>query len=471
MQRLMVLVALGAAKVAWWLIRLLGKGKGSSLPGMIALKIFPDILKWFACQSRKSVVMVTGTNGKTTTSNMLAQIISSNGYCVIANREGANLITGVTAAFIRNSNIWGKLKCDYAVLEVDEAAFPAVSSQCHPDVVIVTNFFRDQLDRYGELDTTVKMVAEALANMSRTKLVLNADDPLVAQLHQRSGLETLYYGLEPNSEGVLSVGVGADARESKFCPFCGAPLHYNAYNYSQLGDFICSGCDFTRPVPHLRAIQVAKKGDYFQGILSCQGKTYELVIPATGVYNFYNALAALSGGVCLGIELGSAIEELRRYVPATGRMDRFEFEGKQLVLNLVKNPTGFNQALTALLNQGNMQDVLIAINDNAADGRDISWLWDVDFEVLEEHQNNFCRFVCTGERAEEMAVRLKYAGVALDKISVCKNMKEAIGNVVTGNGEMGFLLATYTALWPVEAILAKKAKRVENHVESMPSVS
>lgn len=469
MRRFMVLVALWAAKAAWWSIRLLGKGKGSSLPGMIALKIFPGILEWFACQPLNGVIMVTGTNGKTTTSNMLAQIMGSEGYSVIANLEGANLITGVTTAFIRNSNLWGKINCEYAVLEVDEASFPVVSSQVLPNVVIVTNFFRDQLDRYGELDTTVKMVAKALTKMSGTKLVLNADDPLVAQFKNSSGLETIYYGLDPAGGGVLSVG--ADARESKFCPLCGSLLHYSAYNYSQLGDFTCSGCSFHRPVPDIRAFQVTENGDFFRGMVSCRDNVYELSIPARGVYNFYNALAALSGAVCLGIEPALAAGVLRRYLPATGRMDRFEYEGKPLVLNLVKNPTGFNQALTALVNKENVQDVLIAINDNAADGRDISWLWDVDFEVLEKKQGKFLSFICTGQRAEEMAVRLKYAGVSLEKISVSRNIDDAIDRVISGNGETGFLLATYTALWPLEAILTRKAKRVENHVENMPSVS
>lgn len=468
-QRLMMLIALWTAKVAWWLTRMLGRGKGSSLPGMIALKVYPDILKWFAGQPRKGTTMVTGTNGKTTTSNMLAQILSSNGYSVLANREGANLITGVATAFIRASNLWGKINCDFAVLEVDEAAFPVVSSRVHPHTVVVTNFFRDQLDRYGELDTTVRTVGEALGELTGVKLVLNADDPLVAQLKHRSGLKALYYGLDPAKEKIIDVG--ADAREANFCPFCGTSLHYFAYNYSQLGDFTCPGCGFKRPVPDVKASQVTGNGDLFRGIVSYRGDIFELSIPARGIYNYYNALAALSAALVLGIKPGIAAGVLLNYLPATGRMDRFDYDGKPLLLNLVKNPTGFNQALAALVNQDKRQDVLIAINDNAADGRDISWLWDVDFEVLEETQDKFASFICTGQRAEEMAVRLKYAGVSLEKIFVCGNMEEAVTKVISGNAEMGFLLATYTALWPVEAILSKKAKRVEDRAESLPSVS
>lgn len=468
MRQLIMLLALWAAKAAMWLSRALGKGKGSSLPGMVALKIYPDILPWFSRQPRRGTVMVTGTNGKTTTNNMLAQILSSSGYRVLANWEGANLITGVTTAFIRASNLWGKIDCDYALLEVDEAAFPVVSRRVHPHTVVVTNFFRDQLDRYGELDTTIRMVQVSLEKMGEVKLVLNADDPLVAQLKQKTGQKAVFYGLA-SQEG--NVDMGADAREAKFCPFCGACLHYNSYNYSQLGEYTCPGCKFRRPEPDVKATRVEKQGDLFTGVVSHQGHTFNLMVPAEGIYNFYNALAALSTSMLLGIEPAAAVGVLRNYVPATGRMERFTYNGKPVLLNLVKNPTGFNQALTILLNQERVQDVLIAINDNDADGKDVSWLWDVDFEVLEDVQSQFISFICTGKRAEEMAVRLKYAGVSPEKIFVEGDMEEAVSRVISGDGQIAFLLATYTALWPVEAILAKKAKRVEDRVKSLPSVS
>jgi len=466
--RLMVLPALWAARIAQWLSKMMGKGKGSSLPGMVALKIYPGILRWFARQPRRGVVMVTGTNGKTTTNNMLAQIMGSGGSKVLANREGANLITGITTAFLRFSNLWGEIDCDYAVLEVDEAAFPAVSKQVSPGTVLVTNFFRDQLDRYGELDTTINMVARALAQMPGTGLVLNADDPLVAQLEKKTALDTIFYGLDTAGD---SITVGAETREAKFCPLCGASLAYSTYNYSQLGDFNCPGCGFRRPRPFFRAAGISRRGDFFRGSIHYPGGEFELSVPARGMYNFYNALAAVSAAHALGKDPAEAAEELRNYVPATGRMDYFQYQGKPVMLNLVKNPTGFNQALATLLEREDVLDVLIAINDNAADGRDISWLWDVDFEVLEDNLHRFRNFICTGKRAEEIAVRLKYAGVDPAKIIVLGSMEEAVQTVITGGGGAAFLLATYTALWPVEAILAKKAKRVEDYAQSMSSVS
>lgn len=468
MQRLMALIAIWTAKFVFWLVHLSGKGKGSSLPGMIALKIFPGILNWFGGRLPGHVVMITGTNGKTTTSNMLTQVISSRGYSVLSNYEGANLITGVTSVFIRNANLWGHIYGEYIVLEVDEASFPRVSTMIAPDLVIVTNFFQDQLDRYGELETTARMVAGALSQLNKTTIVLNADDPLVVQLGWKSGLKTFYYGLEYSQD--LPVA-GAGVRDAKYCPLCQAPLNYSRYVYSQLGKFNCSACGFKRPAPDLYLYGVTQKDGLFDGMVAFQDQTYLLSVPAGGVYNLYNAIAALSGAVCLDIEPGPAARVLSQYIPPVGRMDRFEYEDKSILLNLVKNPTGFNQVLTTIISRDGVQDLLIAINDRAADGRDVSWLWDVDFEIMEGLQDKFCSFVCTGQRAEEAAVRLKYAGVPLAKIKVFKNIEQAVDHVLFGNGEAGSMLATYTALWLVESNLLKKAKRVKSHVENMPSVS
>lgn len=469
MRKLIILVALWMAKSAMWLARVSGKGKGSSLPGMVAIKIYPAILSWFASQLRYGAVMVTGTNGKTTTNNMLASIVKAGGYKVLINHEGANLITGVTTAFIRASDFWGRIKCDYALLEADEAAFPAISARVRPKVVVITNFFRDQLDRYGELGTTIKMIKQALDTMPDVKLVLNADDPLVSGLGQDSANRVLYYGL---STGDFSnVSIGADAREAKLCPLCGQALKYRNYIYSQLGDYSCQKCTFNRPVPGMQACNVDRKKGFYTGLVTSPVGNLELAVPAEGIYNYYNALAALSTSLELKIDpfLGARI--LRNYVPATGRMERFRYKSKQVILNLVKNPTGFNQALSVLLNQEEMQDVLVAINDNDADGRDISWLWDVDFEILERVQYRFASFICTGKRAAEMAVRLKYAGISTELIYMEEDLEKAVDKVIEGKGQKAFLLTTYTALWPLEAVLVKRAKRVDENVEGMPSVS
>ncbi|MCF8010739.1 MAG: MurT ligase domain-containing protein [Clostridiales bacterium] len=451
------------------LSRLLGKGKGSTLPGMIALKIYPGLLHSFSFQLRKGIIIVTGTNGKTTTNNMLAQILAGSGYKVLANLEGANLKKGVTAAFIKAAGLSGKINCDYAVLEVDEGAFPGVVSDIKPQAVVVTNFFRDQLDRYGELDTTIQVVSRALKNTEKVKLVLNADDPLVAQLCKKTGQAAFFYGIDFIETSIT--GVIEDTKEAKFCPFCGNNLKYNLYHYSQLGDYVCPGCEFRRPEPDINVSRVYKDGNYFYGSMYFDNNNINLSVPAGGVYNYYNALAAFAASVYLGIEPQVSAGVLYNYTSAIGRMDRFFYNDKPVLLNLVKNPTGFNQSLAALLAQERFQNLLIAINDNDADGRDISWLWDVNFEAIEEKENYFNNFICTGKRGEEMAVRLKYAGVSTNKITVEKSLEGAVSAALSQESEVTYLLVTYTALWQVDSILNKKAKRVGYSAESMPSVS
>ncbi|WP_243174547.1 MurT ligase domain-containing protein [Desulfofundulus sp. TPOSR] len=464
--RLRLILAILVAKVIMWLVRLLGRGKGSSLPGMVALRICPGILPCLARQARRGVIMVTGTNGKTTTNNMIARVVREAGYRVVVNAEGANLITGVTAAFLKAASLSGRVDCDYALLEVDEASFPRVTRQVYPNIVVITNFFRDQLDRYGELDKTISLIREALVQLSGTRLVLNADDPLVAPLAASTGKEAFYYGLGEHHQ-VASFSTAA--REGRFCPHCGRELVYVYYHYSQLGNYRCPGCGFSRPFADVEGTEVSPGSHRVSVRLRSPAGSCELVIPVPGLYNLYNGLAAFSAGLLLDVEPEVIISALAAYTPATGRMERFRYRDKAVLLNLVKNPTGFNEGLNTLLSLPGPVDVLIAINDNDADGRDISWLWDVDFEVLEEHHFRINFLVCTGQRGAEMAVRLKYAGVPLKKI-VVEEMPRAVEHVLSGSGKTAYLLATYTALWPLERILSGYAKR-ENHVESLPSVS
>ncbi|GBF33614.1 amidotransferase [Desulfocucumis palustris] len=465
------ILALWAARLAMFVARVTGRGKGSSLPGKIALKIYPRILKQLGRQIKKGIIVVTGTNGKTTTNNMIAGIVGDNkGSGVIINREGANLITGVTAAFIRAAGPFGGLHADYACLEVDEASFPGVVREITPDIVVVTNFFRDQLDRYGELDKTIALVKDALKKLDSVRLVLNADDPLVAQLGRVTGKPSVFFGLARHP-GVS--GTGSAAREAKFCPFCGAELAYSYYQYSQLGNYKCPGCEFARPQTDVEGVDPGVDGM----LVSCrvrfrQGNMYPLQIPVTGLYNLYNGLAACSVGLLLDIDMDGIRSSLAGYLPATGRMEKFLYRGKPVLLNLVKNPTGFNEGLSTLLSvPAERVNVLIAINDNDADGRDISWLWDVDFEVLSGAGEKFGTFVCSGRRAWEMAVRLKYAGVREETVTVLEDFDQAVRTALEGTGDMSYFLATYTALWPVERILSGYAQRERTLPESVPSIS
>lgn len=451
--RLGLCAAILAGKVAASLARVCG-WRGSSLPGVVALRLCPGVLPKLVSQVRTGVIIVTGTNGKTTTSNMIARMLAAAGFRVINNREGANLITGVTAAFVRAASLSGRIACDYAVLEVDEASFPRVVPQTNPEVVVVTNFFRDQLDRYGELDTTISFIRRTLAERPHVSLVLNADDPLVTQL-ARCARDVIFYGVAPRSTVVPR---GSTSREARFCPFCGHPLEYTHYHYSQLGAYQCTGCGFARPRPHVEAAATAVAGQVMRSRVRWEDKVISVVLPTQGVYNLYNALAAFTAGMVLGIDPATAAASLSSYTPATGRLEGFLYHGKPVYLNLVKNPAGFNESLNLVLAGRGSRDVFIAINDNDADGHDISWLWDVDFEVL-AGVKDILSFVCSGKRGEEMAVRLKYAGVPLRKITAVRNLRAAIDRTLNGRGEAAYFLATYTALWPVEKLLRRRVSR------------
>ncbi|MFZ5643157.1 MAG: MurT ligase domain-containing protein [Bacillota bacterium] len=463
-------LALITAKILYFLIRLLGKGRGTSLPGRVALRIYPGLIRDLAKRIKKGIIVVTGTNGKTTTNNMIARILESSGLRVLINREGANLITGVATAFARDMDIFNRRTFDYACLEMDEAAFPTVAPLVKPGFVVVTNFFRDQLDRYGELDKTVSLVRGALKRMEGLKLILNADDPLVAQLGRSTGQHSVFYGVAEHG-GVTRRG--SAAREAKFCPFCGKELNYRYYQYSQLGSYSCPGCGFIRPDPDIEGTSPEIRGTG----TSCrvrfrQGSFIPLDVPVYGMYNLYNALAAYSTALLLDLSPQKAAGYLRGYRPATGRMERFNYQGKQVYLNLVKNPTGFNEGIGALVEIAHpVLDVMIAINDNDADGRDISWLWDVDFEILADNQEKLREIVCSGQRAEEMALRLKYAGIPESKIEVEGDFGKAVERALKGTAGKTCILATYTALWPVERILSGYAKRDQAEVEHLPHVS
>ncbi|MEW6447520.1 MAG: MurT ligase domain-containing protein [Bacillota bacterium] len=456
--------AIFAGKAAYFIGKLSG-GRGSSLPGAVALRIFPGTLRALADQITYGTIMVTGTNGKTTTNNMLARVLESFDDRLVINREGANLINGVTTAFLKKSSLRGRLAHHWALLEADEAAFPKIADIVQPKVVIVTNFFRDQLDRYGELDKTVSLIRTALAKLSSAKLVLNADDPLVAQLAD-TGLPRVFYGVgAPTRNGEA----GSVTREARFCPYCGENLSYRYYHYSQLGAYRCGGCGFVRPRVEVEALGA----EVIDGVTRCKVRVEKKVLPVTlptqGFYNVYNALAVFAAGLLLGIAPETTAGSLSRYVPATGRLQQFNYKGRPIYLNLVKNPAGFNESLNLLCGTRETKDVLIALNDNSADGRDVSWIWDVDFERLQERRD-ILRFVCSGRRSEEMALRLKYAGVPVQRITVCPGFAASVRQVLEGHGGVAYLLATYTALWPVEKILRRYA-RESTVADRLPSLS
>ena len=281
-------------------------------------------------------------------------------------------------------------------------------------------------------------------------------------------LPPIYYGLGPHRE-TSARGVGV--MEARFCPYCSHELNYKYYHYSQLGEYACHHCGFTRPLPALEAINAEDGLEVVRGTVVYEHEQVDLVLPTGGLHNLYNALAALAAATVAGVSPGAGISHLRSYHVATGRMDRFSHRERPVLLNLVKNPAGFNRGLAALNKAPGSRDVLIAINDNDADGRDVSWLWDVDFEVLGNNHAGYNFFICSGQRGWDMAVRLKYAGIPMDKIMVEGDLEQAVAKALAGQGERVFLLATYTALWPVEKYLQDKAERVMARGQDLSSVS
>jgi UDP-N-acetylmuramyl tripeptide synthase len=466
-------MAVWAGKTTLSLSRRLGHG-GSSLPGMVALRIQPAILSRLATGLGRGAVLITGTNGKTTTSRLLSAILQDAGLRLVHNRSGANLLTGLTSAFLESSSR-GQVRADIALLEVDEAAIPEAIRELRPSGVVVTNFFRDQLDRFGELDTTVALVGRGLDSMQgRGFVVLNSDDPLVASLGRERGGHVLYYGVEDPACGSL---VMTQTREQRQCLVCGRPLGYEVFYYAHLGRYRCPGGDFDRPAPSFRAGTVrleGVRGSCFR-LSSPDRPDVDVVVPVPGLYNVYNGLAALTTALELGIPPLRAAASIQRAAASFGRMEHIEIDRRDVLLALVKNPAGFNQVLETILAapdaaapdaatpdaaamRGPGHRFLMALNDKWADGTDVSWIWDVDFEILARPSSNLGAVVTSGTRAYDMALRLKYAGVPETLIEVVPDLGQALGQAVaaTPPGETLFVTPTYTAMLELRDIISRR---------------
>lgn len=440
--------ALWVGKIMSILLRLLGK-KGTTFPGFVARKICPEITGMLASSFPEGAVVITGTNGKTTTNNLLASILKTAGKTVAFNREGANMLPGITGALLQNTTFTGKTTASLLLLEVDEATLPALCKQLSPRMAVITNFFRDQLDRYGELDTTVRLVEQSLP--AGTELILNADDPLVAYIgSKRRGVYYYGAGSLPNSRREST-----ETREGRYCSQCGQELFYELFHYGQLGIYHCPGCGFQRPRPDIEAREVYQEET---GISFWVDREY--MVPLQGYYNLYNALAAFCTADRLGVDREDIRQGLLNFVSDAGRMEQFSLPSCNLTLTLIKNPTGFNQVIHTLAGFDKPLRLLIAINDLAADGRDISWLWDVDFEILASKAENIHQVVCSGLRAEDIALRLKYAGFEEERIVLEHSLEKAVEllekNTPVSVDEAVFILPTYTVLFPLREILVGK---------------
>lgn len=413
MNKLFFLFSLWSAKLIGFLISIFHLGQASNLPGKIALLIQKDLLKQFKIKEGCKIILITGTNGKSTTCGLLASTLQKANKKIIYNKSGANLLSGIITTICHYSNILGGLKYDYIIFEVDEATLPLLTKQLNPSLVAVTNFFRDQLDRFGELDTTVKLIEEGINNTNAT-IVLNADDPRVAFLKTEN--KKIYYGIDIKSNGKEQNWL-SDLEE--------VTIH-----------------DFKRPEVNFLISDFKTDDLTINFNLIYENHRYNFFLPMIGVFNLYNTLCAISIAKTISDITQVQIQKgFDAYKTIFGRGEKIN---NNTWIYLIKNPKGATEVLKALSNNPHAR-FLIAINDNYADGRDISWLWDARFDVLSNHKKEI--FI-SGRRAYDMALRLKYADIETNKIKVKEKIKDAINEASfsLANGETLYILPTYTVL-------------------------
>ncbi len=453
------LLSLWTAKILSLLISLSGIGQASNFPGKIALKIKKDIIQFFKIKKETKIVLITGTNGKSTTCGLLASILQATGQKVLYNKSGANLLSGIVTAFCHYSNIFGHIKFDCILLEVDEATLPLLTLQIKPDVIAVTNLFRDQLDRFGELDTTAKLIEKGINNNKNTIIILNADDAKVAFL--RTVNKKIFYGIDLNGKPALETNYTeksnntwlSDSKETTMCPHCKSDLVFSTNTLAHLGNYKCPKCNLERP--HIDFLATKIKADHLTTNFDIFGTGFEntnnnFFLSQIGLFNLYNAICSTAIAKSISNVTPMQIQKaFQAYSTIFGRGEKIIVKTPHQGVStawvyLIKNPTGTTETLKTLSNFPNTR-FLIAINDNYADGRDVSWLWDARFDFLSNHKKEI--FV-SGKRAYDMALRLKYANIKDDLIKVNENIVSAINQSLKTleENETLYILPTYTVL-------------------------
>ena len=427
------IISILCSKFTLFLTKTILKG-GTTFPGRVALKIDKNILS--KVSKGYKVILVTGTNGKTTTTSMIYNIIKESGHPVITNNTGANLFPGIVTTFVDNFKFGSKVKDKYAVIEVDEANLKYITEYITPEVITVTNLFRDQLDRYGEVYTTLNKILEGIYNVPETTLVLNGDESLLGKLDLKNPVH--FYGFDKAVNDNKTIEINADA---KFCKFCKTPYEYNFVTYNHLGDFYCPNCGYKRSDLMYAVTDIID--------INADGSTIkfndlEVSINQSGTYNIYNGLCAYSIAKELGIDDSVIKKSLENQSSSFGRQETINIEGKDVKIFLVKNPAGYNQSLdTICLNKERFAAAFL-LNDNYADGQDVSWIWDVDFEKLTE--TNIDEVYISGLRAYDMAVRLKTAGLDPNKFVIEEQYEALTKKKKNGSCDKLYILATYTAM-------------------------
>lgn len=452
-------LATGLGRATSGALRLAGRS-ASQLPGRVALAVDKNLIGELAGKLKRGAIVVCGTNGKTTTNNVLANAVEANGSVVLCNRAGANMAAGVTSALLPGSS------ADWAVLEADELSTIKILPELKPAYLVLLNLFRDQLDRAGEIDHVQDVIVNALAASPQTTLLACGDDPLVMGVARRAA---------QNGTKVLTFGIGQDLHlpadrvpEARFCQVCGAELTYDYRAYAQLGAFRCPKGDFARPELDWQAtgVKVGRTGVEFD-VSGKDGATAHVSASFGGVYMVYNLLAAYVASSLTGTTFDQFQTALDGYHPENGRLQHFRVNGREVVLNLAKNPTGFNQNISLMLADDRKKAAFFVINDNYNDGKDISWIWDVDFERLAVGADagegrvvakGDLSVVAGGHRADDVRVRMKYAGITAP---CAKTVTEALELVKDLPLEQPlYVLTNYSALWPAKAELEGMGERL-----------
>jgi UDP-N-acetylmuramyl tripeptide synthase len=442
---------IAAARAVGGLARRAGRGGGTSLPGEVLMRLEPNAISELGGRLSKGSIVISATNGKTTTAAMTASILERAGVALVHNRAGANMAGGVASTLLTAARSGGRMDGELGLFEVDEFWLGRVSAQLEPRVVLLCNLFRDQLDRYGELESIAARWAAAVQALPRTRLVLNADDPLVADLG-RSAAEVTYFGVEDPSVAVPQMQHAAD---SKHCRRCGAAYSYELIYLGHLGRYSCPSCGQRRPIPAIAAEQIQLDGTRRCSFrLRTPAGPADITLPLPGLYNVYNALAAAALCLQLGVPLESVVAGLAAVEAAFGRAEIVTLDDVELSILLVKNPAGANEILRTLALERTQLGLLAILNDRTADGKDVSWVWDADFEIIAPSVH---RVTCAGTRAAELALRLKYAGVPPDRLKVIANLPRALDDALAaaGRGRL-FVLPTYTALLELRDELAAR---------------
>lgn len=441
-------LSVAACKLSRFMLRKLGKG-GTNVPGRIALKVYPEVLGQLA--KGVTTIIVTGTNGKTTTSRMIEKSLSDSGYKFFSNKSGANMLSGIAAEFAMNSTLGGKNRYEYALIECDEAAFKTVSKYVDAKCVVVTNVFRDQLDRYGEVTHTLNSILTGIKNSPNAVVCINADDSLSVSMKDEISNKVVFYGVESE----IYKNRVEEVSDAPYCIKCKSEYVYDYVTYGHLGGFRCPNCGYHRPATEVSVEKVvASTPDSSTIILKLHGKEYTTTINLPGGYNIYNGAATAAAGYVLGLKDETIVSALSDFECGFGRMEKFTVNNTDIRMILIKNPAGCNQVLNFLSNNTEPSLFIVALNDRFADGTDISWIWDVDFEKLNQLSDKLTEIWVTGRRADEMAMRFKYAGIAVDKIKVIKDYEKLIENAANQSAPV-YIMPTYTAMLDIREIFSK----------------